>query len=163
MVNLMRRSTFAFVCALVLGILAACGGSGSASTPIGRVETYVNDFTSAMNDKDLSKPEVQEKWADTLSKNFIPEEQAAQKTDILGGMGMLGAGGMKVEFTGLKFETVNETADTAEVKVVEGKVKMEFMGQTQEQDVAEAGVLGNSETITLKKVDGTWYLDDPNK
>ncbi|MBP8251681.1 MAG: hypothetical protein KAX40_04915 [Herpetosiphon sp.] len=144
------------VATMLLGmmLLVACGGS--AADPVARVDSFVKDMNSAFSDAKLTETATQEKWADTLSKYYVADEQAAQKTEMLDALALLSSGSVKIE--GAKFEKVSESGDAAEVKIVGGKMSMTLLGQTQEQDLATSGISGSSSNIKLKKVDGTWYM-----
>jgi hypothetical protein len=143
---------------LMLAVLAACGGA-AAATPEKRVEAFMTDINSAFTDANLKDAAKQEEWADKLSKYFIPAEQAAQKTEIQTALSAMGSGLMSMKIENVKVEKVSETGDNAGVKLVSGKIIMEAAGQTQEQDLAEAGLTGGSgENAKLQKIDGVWYL-----
>ncbi len=143
---------------LMLAVLAACGGTAGAS-PESRVEGFMNDTNAAFNDANIKDAAKQEEWADKLSKYFIPAEQAAQKEEIKAGLAAVGTGLITMKIENVKVEKVSETGDNAEVKLVSGKIIMESGGQTEERDLAEAGLTGGSnENAKLQKVDGVWYM-----
>jgi hypothetical protein len=143
---------------LMLTILAACGGA-AAATPVSRVESFMKDINSAFTDANLKDAAKQEEWADKLSKYFIPTEQAKQKESIKQGLVAMGSGLMSAKIENVKVEKVSETGDTAEVKLLSGKMIMTAGGETQEQDLAQAGLTGGSgENAKLQKIDGIWYL-----
>jgi hypothetical protein len=160
MLNQVRRfGLTAALLALLLTVLAACGGTAGAS-PESRVEGFINDINSAFNDKDIANEAKQEEWADKLSKYFLPAEQATQKAEVkeaLAGMGSIP--GMSIKIENAKVEKVSETGDNAEVKLAGGTMVMEVAGEKQEQNLAETGLVGGgSDSVKLQKVDGTWYI-----
>ncbi len=160
--RLYRSGLMMLMTALMLGLLAACGGSSAGAGPEERVQSFFTDVNSAFNDANLKDAAKQEEWADKLSKYFIPEQQAKQKESLKESFSQMGSlikpGDVKIE--NVKVEKVSEEGDTAQVKIVSGKMSMTMLGQTQELDLADAGLTGNNQNATLKKIDGTWYIDD---
>jgi hypothetical protein len=163
MFNQVRRlGLMAALLTLLLGVLAACGGTAGAS-PESRIQGYINDMNSAFADKDLATEAKQAEWADKLSKYFMPAEQAAQKTEIQGGLAQFSSmPGMSVKIENVKLEKVSESGDNAEVKFVDGTMIMDIGGQKQEQKLSETGLVSENgaptDTVKLKKVDGVWYM-----
>ena len=158
MVNHVRRfGVLVVLGALLLTVLAACGGT-SGATPEARVEGFMKDINTAFNDANIKDAAKQEEWADKLSKYFIPTEQAAQKESIKQGLVGVGSGFLTMTIENVKVEKISESGDMAEVKIVSGKIIMDAAGQKQEQDLATAGITGSSPNPKLQKIDGTWYI-----
>ena len=157
MLHMIRRFGLMFaLMTLMLAALAACGGS--TATPESRVEAFMKDSNGAFTDPNIKDAAKQEEWAEKISKYYIPAEQAKQKEEIKLGLATVGSGLMTARIENVKVEKVSETGDTAEVKLVSGKIIMDMGGQTQEQDLAEAGLTGDAENPKLQKIDGVWYL-----
>ncbi len=157
--KLVRRLASSLMLLMVMGVLAACGGS-AAEAPEVRAENFFKDFVAAFNDPKISDAATQDQWADKLSKYFVPEQQAAQKTDILGSLQQLGALGseLNVKVENLKVEKVSESGDDAEIKIVSGTMSMSVMGEEQTTDMATEGFGSSSSTSKMKKVDSVWYI-----
>jgi hypothetical protein len=156
-----RSFSITVLLAMLLVVLAACGGSsGASASPEDRVKALFADFNSALGDANLKDAAKQDEWADKISKHFQPSEQAKQKESTKGALSTFGGAGgeMKMSIEGVTTEKVSEDGDNAVVKLTGGKVKMTLAGQTQEQDLATSGFGAGGDTVKLKKIDGVWYL-----
>ncbi|HEY1017226.1 MAG TPA: hypothetical protein VGE07_31215 [Herpetosiphonaceae bacterium] len=159
-IKLRRLGSFALMAAMMLMLLAACGGTAASASPEDRVKSFFTDFNAALNDPKIGEAETQEKYADTLSKYFLPADQAKQKEEMktsLSQIGpMIGAGG-KFSIEGITTEKVSETDTNAEVKITGGKMKMTLGGETNEEDLSKGDFVGGSNP-KLQKEGGVWYF-----
>ncbi|CAG0931052.1 hypothetical protein TFLX_01976 [Thermoflexales bacterium] len=121
----MKRLSVVMIIVIVLSaLLTACGGGAGG----GGAAAAAKSFFDAFAQLDFAK-----------MKDMTCE---AQKKSIEDAMSMMGAGGdasalkdmLKIDTAGLKYEEKSVSGSNATV-VVSGKLKLEMMGQAQEQDL----------------------------
>jgi hypothetical protein len=121
-------------------LLTACGGGAGG----GGAAAAAKSFFDAFSQLDFTK-----------MKDLTCD---AQKKSIEDALGMMSLGGdaaalkemLKIDTSGLKFEEKSTSGNNATV-VVSGKLKLEMLGQTQEEDV-------NNQELPMVNEGGQWKV-----
>ncbi len=134
-----RLSVVMIVVIVVSSLLAACGGGGGGG-PAAAAKTYFDtlaklDFAKL---KDMTC-EAQKSTMDEAAKAMSALGDASALKDLI-----------KIDTSGLKFEEKSVNGNNATV-VVSGKMKMEAMGQSKDQDV-------NNEELPMVNEGGQWKV-----
>lgn len=122
----MKRLSVVMIMVIVLSaLLTACGGSGGAG-PAAAAKSFFDAFTEL----DFAK-----------MKDLTCEAQKSTMDEAANAMSALGDSAalkelLKIDTSGLKYEEKSVSGDKATV-VVTGKIKVEAMGQSQDQDMNE--------------------------
>jgi hypothetical protein len=137
----MKRLSVVMIVVIVLSVLlSACGGGGSA----GGAAAAAKSFFDAFAQLDFAKMKTL-----TCDAQKSTLDQAAQSMSALGDPSKL-KDLLKIDTSGLKFEEKSVSGSNATV-VVSGKMKIEAMGQSQDQDV-------NNEELPMVNEGGTWKV-----
>jgi hypothetical protein len=140
----MKRISVVMIVLIVLSaLLTACGGGGLGGGA-GQASAAAKSFFDAFAQLDFTK-----------LKDMTCE---AQKAGIDQAMQMMSGGGnldqlkemLKIDTSGLKFEEKSVSGDNATV-VVSGKLKLEALGQAQDQDI-------NNEELPMVREGGQWKV-----
>jgi len=137
----MKRLSVVMIVVIVLSaLLTACGGAGGG----GGSATAAKSFFDAFSQLDFAKMkdltcDAQKSAIDTATKSMSALGDASKLKDLI-----------KIDTSGLKFEEKAASGDKATV-VVSGKLKVEAMGQSQDQDV-------NNEELPMVKEGGAWKV-----
>jgi Ran GTPase-activating protein (RanGAP) involved in mRNA processing and transport len=122
-------------------VLTACGGGGGGGA--GPTDA-AKSFFAAFSQLDFAKMKDL-----TCEAQKATMDEAAQSLSALGDASKLKEL-LKIDTSGLKFEEKSVSGDKGTV-VVSGKMKIEAMGQSQEQDV-------NNEELPMVKEGGAWKV-----
>lgn len=137
----MKRLSVVMIVVIVLGLLlSACGGGGGG----GGAAAAAKSFFDAFSQLDFAKMKDL-----TCESQKSALDQATQAMSALGDPAALKEL-MKIDTSALKFEEKSASGDKATV-VVTGKLKVEAMGQSQEQDI-------NGEELPMVKEGGAWKV-----
>lgn len=138
------RMVFFVVVSLSL-VLSACGGGDGGGDPT----KPVKDFFDAFEKLDVDKA------AGTVCK----QHRDAFKTGLEFVFSFLDEAGddAKIEINGLKLEVKDETDDEATVIATAGTMKLTFMGQVDETDLADDVA---EDPLKVVKEDGKWFICD---
>jgi hypothetical protein len=138
----MKRLSVVMIAVIVLGLLlSACGGGGGGA---GGAAAAAKSFFDAFSQLDFAK--MKDLTCDAQKASL---DQATQAMSALGDAAALKEL-MKIDTSGLKFEEKSASGDNATV-VVTGKLKVEAMGQSQEQEI-------NGEELPMVKEGGAWKV-----
>lgn len=122
----------------------ACGGGGDAATD---PATPVRNFFDAFAALDADKA------ADAVCEQY--REEVVQGLEMIFELVSLGDKEPEIEITDLELDIQDETEDEARIIVKGGKIKLEVMGQTQEEDLAT-----DDEAVRVVKENGRWFICD---
>jgi hypothetical protein len=137
----MKRLSVVMIAVIVLGLLlSACGGGGGG----GGAAAAAKSFFDAFSQLDFAK--MKDLTCDAQKSAL---DQATQAMSSLGDAAALKEL-IKIDTSGLKYEEKSVEGDKATV-IVSGKMKMEAMGQTQEQEI-------NNEELPMVKEGGAWKV-----
>ncbi len=138
------RVVFCVMVSLSL-LLSACGGGGGGDGP----SKPVNDFFDAFGKLDADKA------AGTICKEYRDDFKAGLELvfDFLDAAG----DDAKIEISGLKLEVRDETDNEATIVASAGTLKVTFMGQVDETDLADETA---GEPLKVIKEDGKWLICD---
>jgi hypothetical protein len=117
-------------------LLTACGGGG------GGAAAGAKSFFDAFAKLDIAK-----------MKELTCDAQKQSMETSLGAMAAVGSG-IKIDVSGLSFAEKSVSGNTA-VVVVSGKMKIELLGQSQEQPV-------NNQELPMANEGGTWKVCGAN-
>jgi hypothetical protein len=137
----MKRLSVVMIVVIVLSsLLTACGGGGGGAGPAAAAKSFFDAFTQLdfAKMKDL-----------TCEAQKSTMDEAAQAMSALGDPAALKEL-LKIDTSGLKYEEKSVSGDNATV-VVSGKMKVEAMGQSQEQEM-------NNEELPMVKEGGAWKV-----
>lgn len=138
----MKRLSVVMIVVIVLSsVLTACGGGGGGA---GGAAAAAKSFFDALTQLDFAKMKDM-----TCEAQKATMDQAAQAMSALGDASQLKEL-MKIDTSGLKFEEKSMSGNNATV-VVSGKMKVEAMGQSQEQDM-------NNQEIPMVNEGGAWKV-----
>ncbi len=139
-------SSFAVIFALVItAILSGCGSSTSIANPTASpTNAVIGGVSGADNPSDVAKGYFAALYSGAATDQFI----CTGNTTVTDGLKKMGdavragiaSGGIKVDTSGLTFETANQTGDSADVKI-SGKVKSASAAGTSSEHVFPAQIL----------------------
>src|SRR5262245_31423266 len=152
-----RRVLMVALIGLLLVALAACGGAPTAAIdPETRVKGFFNDFSSALNDPNISQPAKQDEWAGKLAGYAKPDQQNSMKGEMkqaleqFGGIGaeLSGLTGgqanldikLQMSFENIQTKLASQSGSSAKVELTGGTLKMGLVGK----DVDKLGDVGKS-------------------
>lgn len=154
--------------------------------PEQRVQDFYQTFSGALNDPAIKETATQEQWAEQLAGFVEPNLQSqAQQAfqEYLATLGNVGAqigqatgqGDLDVRVTahidGLQTRLRSETAETAEVELAAGTLKLDIVGADieklgpladqvrRELPLTDLAGVSENNVIPMKNVDGVWYMD----
>lgn len=128
----MKRLSVLVVVVMMLGVLlSACGGGGGGGAAAG-----AKSFFEAFAQLDLAK--IKDMTCDAQKQGM---DQALSTFDAI-------KQSIKIDVSGLTFAEKSVSGNNA-VVVVSGKLKIEALGQSQEQDV-------NNQELPMVNEGGTW-------
>ncbi len=136
----MKRLSVVMIVVIVLSaLLTACGGGGS-----GGAAAAAKSFFDAFAQLDFAK---MKDLTCAAQKQSIDD---AMKTMSLGGDPSALKDMLKIDTSGLKYEEKSTSGNNATV-VVSGKLKLEMLGQSQEEDV-------NNQELPMVNEGGQWKV-----
>ena len=153
-----RRVLLVALLGVLLVALAACGGAPATAAidPETRVKGFFNDFSSALNDPNISQPAKQDEWAGKLAGYAKPDQQNSMKGEMkqaLEQFGGIGAqlssltGGqanldikLQMSFENIQTKLASQSGSSAKVELTGGTLKMGLVGK----DVDKLGDVGKS-------------------
>lgn len=190
------RRLYLIIAALMLAmLLSACGGASSTpaatpvpvATPEERVRGFFETFSAAINDPEISDPTRQSEWVERLVDYAPPAEREAARGELAGSLAefgsmnlgeMIGQADMDIRlemnFAITETRLVEESAERAQVEIVDGMISMQPVGADVEQlgemasmmtqEVPISEFFSDSDNadrlIDLVKIDGVWYLEE---
>lgn len=127
-----QKMLFAVVTFGLVFVLAACGGNTGSSSSNGS-----SSSGSGGNPADAAKGFYEGLYGSAQIDQFVCGSNKAAvdalKQAVESSKSALAASNAKIDVSGLKYETANQSGDSADVKV-SGKLKMTVAGNTQETD-----------------------------
>jgi hypothetical protein len=154
-------------------ILAASPGS---STPQDVVEGFFEDFNQALKEMPESDSVRRRYWADRLAGYFAPNERVDQRdalamalyTYAMGSQQLAENEKLQFDITFSSLELLQSQADAAQVRLVEGMIRLRIMRVDGESEIPvriDERPLGETigkpdGIIPLVRVNGRWFLSE---